>query len=88
MVRRYKDSQELSPLFCVETSCYLVEVAWQAYYDPYRVALDDSFAPGRQDLSYLGLELVVRAVLRSFVRSFDRFVRLQRFFSMEHAQNR
>lgn len=69
VVRRYKDSQELSPLFCVETSCYLVEVAWQAYYDPYRVALGDPVAPGRQDLSYLGLELVVRPVLCWFDRS-------------------
>lgn len=60
MVRRYKDSQELSPLFCVETSCFLVEVAWQAYYDPHKVVLSDFVAPGRQDLSYLGLELVVR----------------------------
>lgn len=59
MVRRYKDSKELSPLFCVETSCFLVEVAWQAYYDPHKVDLSDFVAPGRQDLSYLGLELVV-----------------------------
>lgn len=59
VVRRYKDSNELSPLFCVETSCTLVEVAWQAYYDPHRVNLSDFVAPGRQDLSYLGLELVV-----------------------------
>ncbi|CAM9778960.1 unnamed protein product, partial [Laminaria digitata] len=58
VVRRYKDSNELSPLFCVETSCTLVEVAWQAYYDPHRVNLADFVAPGRQDLSYLGLELV------------------------------
>ncbi|CAM9615307.1 unnamed protein product, partial [Ectocarpus sp. 8 AP-2014] len=58
VVRRYKDSQELSPLFCVETSCFLVEVAWQAYYDPHKVDLSDFVAPGRQDLSYLGLELV------------------------------
>ncbi|CAN0159806.1 unnamed protein product, partial [Ectocarpus fasciculatus] len=58
VVRRYKDSKELSPLFCVETSCFLVEVAWQAYYDPHKVDLSDFVAPGRQDLSYLGLELV------------------------------
>lgn len=55
----------------METSCYLVEVAWQAYYDPFGVALDDPFAPGRQDLSSLGLELVVRPVLRWFIRSID-----------------
>ena len=36
-----------------------MEVAWQAYYDPHRVNLSDFVAPGRQDLSYLGLELVV-----------------------------
>ncbi|CAM9715678.1 unnamed protein product, partial [Hapterophycus canaliculatus] len=60
VVRRYKDSKELSPLFCVESSCFLVEVAWQAYYDPHKVDLSDFIAPGRQDLSYLGLELVVR----------------------------
>lgn len=47
-------------MFCVETSCLLVEVAWQVYYDPHRVNLSDFVAPGRQDLSYLGLELVVR----------------------------
>ena len=58
-MRRYKDSQELSPLFCVETSCFLVEVPWQAYYDPHKVDLSDFVAPGRQDLSYLGVELVV-----------------------------
>lgn len=63
VVRRYKDSNELSPLFCVETSCTLVEVAWQAYYDPHRVNLSDFVAPGRQDLSYLGLELVVGDVV-------------------------
>lgn len=62
-MRRYKDSNELSPLFCVETSCTLVEVAWQAYYDPHRVNLSDFVAPGRQDLSYLGLELVVGEVV-------------------------
>lgn len=59
VVRRYKDSKELSPLFCLETSCLLVEVAWQAYYDPHRVNLADFIAPGRQELSYLGLSLVV-----------------------------
>lgn len=59
VVRRYKDSKELRPLFCVETSCLLVEVAWQAYYDPHHANLDDFIAPGLQDLSYLGLELVV-----------------------------
>lgn len=37
-----------------------MEVAWQAYYDPHKVNLSDFIAPGRQDLSYLGLELVVR----------------------------
>lgn len=37
-----------------------MEVAWQAYYDPHKVDLSDFVAPGRQDLSYLGLELVVR----------------------------
>lgn len=37
-----------------------MEVAWQAYYDPHHANLDDFIAPGLQDLSYLGLELVVR----------------------------
>lgn len=67
-MRRYKDSNELSPLFCVETSCTLVEVAWQAYYDPHRVNLADFVAPGRQDLSYLGLELVVGENVAPVVR--------------------
>lgn len=60
VVRRYKDSRELSPLFCLETSCLLVEVAWQVYYDPTKMDLTDTIAPGKQDLSYLGLTLVVR----------------------------
>ena len=40
-----------------------MEVAWQAYYDPHRVNLADFVAPGRQDLSYLGLELVVGVLI-------------------------
>ncbi|CAM9850426.1 unnamed protein product [Chrysoparadoxa australica] len=46
------------PVFCLETALFLCEVAWQAYYDPHETVLDDFVAPGRQDLSYLGVTLV------------------------------
>ncbi len=46
------------PLFCLERAWFLSEVAWQSYFDPHRVDLDDIVAPGKQDLSCLGLNLV------------------------------
>ncbi len=46
------------PLFCLERAWFLREVAWQSYYDPHRVDFDDIVAPGKQDLSCLGLDLV------------------------------
>ncbi len=45
------------PLFCLERAWFLSEVAWQSYFDPHRVDLDDIVAPGKQDLSCLGLYL-------------------------------
>ncbi len=46
------------PLFCLERAWFLSEVAWQSYFDPHRVDLGDIVAPGKQDLSCLGLDLV------------------------------
>ncbi len=46
------------PLFCLERAWFLSEVAWQSYFDPHRVDFDDIVAPGKQDLSCVGLSLV------------------------------
>jgi hypothetical protein len=58
LMRQLAHSHQLQPVFCLERACLLCEVAWQSYYDPHKLALDDIVAPGRQDLNYLGLELV------------------------------
>ncbi|CAM9380366.1 unnamed protein product [Phaeothamnion confervicola] len=57
--QRYGSGRELEqPIFCLERACWLCEVSWQSYYDAKKLNLDSFIAPGRMDLSALGLELV------------------------------
>jgi len=44
------------PVFCLETACWLLEAAWQAYYSHDEFKTDD-WAPGRMSLSSVGLKL-------------------------------
>jgi len=44
------------PVFCLETACWLLEAAWQAYYSHDEFKTDD-WAPGRMSLDSVGLAL-------------------------------
>lgn len=44
------------PVFCLETACWLLEAAWQAYYSHDQFKTDD-WAPGRMSLDSVGLKL-------------------------------
>ena len=44
------------PVFCLETACWLLEAAWQAYYSHDEFRTDD-WAPGRMSLDSVGLAL-------------------------------
>eukprot|EP00563_Minutocellus_polymorphus_P012378 CAMPEP_0181066466 /NCGR_PEP_ID=MMETSP1070-20121207/25342_1 /TAXON_ID=265543 /ORGANISM="Minutocellus polymorphus, Strain NH13" /LENGTH=1404 /DNA_ID=CAMNT_0023147035 /DNA_START=41 /DNA_END=4255 /DNA_ORIENTATION=- len=45
------------PVFCLETACWLLEAAWQAYYSHDQFKTDDDWAPGRMSLDSVGLKL-------------------------------
>ena len=45
------------PIFCNEIACWLCECSWQSYYSSFGFGIDQ-FAPGKMNLSSVGLKLV------------------------------
>ena len=45
-----------TPVFCLETACWLMECSWQAYYSP-DGEVNDLWSSGKQNLGSIGLKL-------------------------------